>query len=225
MTISITSLSKYSWFKIETGSMFIHIDPGYAGYFRTQRIPESELKDKADLVLVTHFHKDHLQAEALSKIRGPDTIILAPKRCAERIEGSYKIVKPGDKIKIGDINIRVIDAYNTLEGNSTRKLHHKRDGVGYLLEIEGKTVYHAGDTDFIPEMKHLGLVDVALLPIGGTFTMDITEALEAALTINSRIVIPMHISKADPAEFKKKLKSKSDIHALTLKIGEIYNLK
>jgi len=81
----------------------------------------------------------------------------------------------------------------------------------FLLEIAGKTIYHAGDTDFIPEMKLLGKVDVAMLPIGGKFTMDINEAVEATIAINPKFVIPMHYLKNDPEIFKEKIEVKSKV--------------
>jgi L-ascorbate metabolism protein UlaG (beta-lactamase superfamily) len=231
MTLSIKWLSKYSWFKIETENKVIHIDPGYAGYLKNQGIPVSEFKDKADLVLVTHFHKDHLQPEALSKIRKSKTIILAPEKCSDRIIGDFQIVKPGDELKIDDVTVKVVNAYNTPEGNSTRKLHHKGDSVGYLITIDSHKFYHAGDTDFIPEMHGFGEVDVALLPIGGIFTMDIDEAVKAANIIKPKIIIPMHRRDADPNQFKEKVEinsdklNKSTINVLPLGIGEIYQLK
>jgi len=228
MSLSFQRLSKYSWFKIKTKDKTIHIDPGYAGYFRTQGIPISEFREKADLILVTHFHKDHCQPLALSKIRDADTLAVAPERCIERIGdniSNIRVIKPGDEITFDDIRIKIVDAYNTKEGSSTRKVHHKGDGVGYFITIEGKTIYHAGDTDFIPEMKELGNVDVAILPIGGIFTMDIDEAVEATLAIKPKIVIPMHIKKSNPKEFKKKVESKSNIEVVPLKIGEVYHLK
>ena len=207
----------------------MHIDPGYAGYFRTQGIPTTEFKDKADIIFVTHFHKDHCQPLALSKISNADTIAVAPERCIEGISdniSNIRVIKPGDEVTFGDIRIKIVDAYNTKEGYSTRKVHHKGDGVGYLVTIEGKTIYHAGDTDFIPGMKELGKVDLALLPIEGTFTMDVDEAVEAALVINLKVVIPMHSKKkGSPKEFKKKLEAKSDIEVVVLNVtqtGEYY---
>jgi L-ascorbate metabolism protein UlaG (beta-lactamase superfamily) len=83
---------------------------------------------------------------------------------------------------------------------------------------------HAGDTDFIPEMKQIGPIDMALLPIGGTYTMDINDAVEAAMAINPAAVIPMHYLNADPREFKNKLKSHTAINVLSLQIGEAYRL-
>jgi L-ascorbate metabolism protein UlaG (beta-lactamase superfamily) len=86
--------------------------------------------------------------------------------------------------------------------------------------VEGKTIYHAGDTDFISEMRQLGHVDVALLPVGGTYTMDIVDATEAALVINPKIVIPMHTQGIDASEFKKKVESGSNIRVVVLREGE-----
>ena len=133
-----------------------------------------ELNDKADIVLVSHHHKDHPQPEALARIIKPDSLVIAPGSCKGRIKGDkVRFIKPGDAIKDGDIIITAVDAYNTQEGHSTRKVHHKGDFVGYLIQIKGMTIYFAGDTDVIPEMSGLGKVDLAFLPIGGTFVMDI----------------------------------------------------
>ncbi len=225
MVVSITKLSKSSWFKIKTINKVIHIDPGYIGYFKNQGIPEDELKEKADLILVTHFHKDHLQPEALDKIFSLDTLILAPQKCADRIEGDFKVIMPDDELNLKYIKIKVVDAYNTPDGNSTRKLHHKGENVGYLVTANDKTIYHAGDTDFIPEIKEFGEIDVALIPIGGIFTMDIPEAVEAVLAIKPNIVIPMHMRDADPDRFKKMVERKSDIKVVPLNIGGIFNIE
>ncbi|NYB53035.1 MAG: MBL fold metallo-hydrolase [Methanobacteriaceae archaeon] len=230
MSVSIKCLSKYSWFKIKANNKVIHIDPGYAGYLENQEIPKSELKERADIVLVTHHHMDHLQEEALSQIQKSDTTILAPEKCQDRIGGNFQKVKPGDELKIDGINVKVVNAYNTPEGNSTRKLHHKGDGVGYIFTFNSFTFYHAGDTDFIPEMNDFPQVDVALLPMGGVFTMDVDEAIKAALTINPQTIIPMHQKDADPEQFKKKIeqnqdKSESNMNVVILGMGESFQLE
>jgi L-ascorbate metabolism protein UlaG (beta-lactamase superfamily) len=224
MDIQITWLSRASWFKVKTKSKIIHIDPGYTGYFENQGIPIEELKDKADLIFVTHFHKDHLQPKAFEMISGNGTQVFAPQKCVERIRGKVNIVKPGDEFDVGGISIRAVNAYNTLEGNSTRKVHHKGDFVGYLVSLDGKTIYHAGDTDFIPEMKQLGKVDVAMLPIGGKFTMDVNEAVTATLAIEPRFVIPMHRSDADPNSFREKISARSKVKVVNLGVGEAFCL-
>lgn len=92
-----------------------------------------------------------------------------------------------------------------------------------MISVEGKTIYHAGDTDYIPEMKNLGKVDIAFLPIGSTFVMDIEEAVQATLTIKPIIAIPMHMSKANPDEFSKKVHEKSNIEVAIMKVGESFN--
>jgi len=165
-----------------------------------------------------------LQPKALEMICSEDTQIFAPKACVERINRKVNIVKPGDELEVGGIKIKTVNAYNTPEGNSTRKVHHMGDFVGYLLSIEGKTIYHAGDTDFIPEMKQLGKVDVAMLPIGGKFTMDVNEAVAATLAINPRFVIPMHRSNADLNIFQEKVETGSEVKVVNLNLGGVFVL-
>jgi L-ascorbate metabolism protein UlaG (beta-lactamase superfamily) len=91
--------------------------------------------------------------------------------------------------------------------------------------IADKTIYHAGDTDLIPEMRKLGRLDVALLPIGGKFTMDRGEAVAAAIAINPRIVIPMHRFETDPRKLTDELETRSNIKSIPLDIGEICSLE
>lgn len=222
MVVSITKLSRSSWFKIKAKNNIIHIDPGYIGNFENQGIPEGELDEKADLILITHFHKDHLQKEALDKIYSPDTVILAPQTLENGING--KEIKPNEELKFNDIKIKAVDAYNTPEGSSTKKFHKKGENVGYILSVDNKIIYHAGDTDFIPEMKEFRDIDLFLIPIGGTFTMDIKESVEAVLAIKPKIAVPMHMKKANPEEFKKMVEERSNIKVKLLEIGETYKL-
>ena len=99
--------------------------------------------------------------------------------------------------------------------------HPKGYGVGYVITIEGKTIYHAGDTDFIPEMRNLGQVDVALLPTGNKYTMDNLEAAEAAVMINPEIVLSMHRWDTNPEEFREKVEANSAIKVVILQEGEV----
>lgn len=220
MNIRIARISRSSWFKINTESKIIHIDPGYAGYFENQGIPIYELEEKSDIILVTHDHKDHLQPKALELIYSHETQLFAPAKCVKNIKERVTIVKPGDEFELDGITIKPVHAYNTPEGNSTRKVHHKGDFVGYLLSVAGKIIYHAGDTDLIPEMEQLGMVDVALLPIGGKFTMDIDEAVKAVEVIKPKIVIPMHCSTANPSLYKEKLNVRWKVNVEILQVGE-----
>jgi len=93
-----------------------------------------------------------------------------------------------------------------------------------LITVEGKTIYHAGDTDFTPEMKELGKVDVALLPTGDKYTMDNAEAAEAAIAINPNFVIPMHRWDTDPQKFKEIVEGKSKVKVVLLNEGEEFQI-
>ncbi|HOJ45573.1 MAG TPA: MBL fold metallo-hydrolase [Bacilli bacterium] len=192
MPITITRLSRSSWFKIQTDSLTIHIDPGYGGLFENQAIPKEALKHKADIVLISHGHKDHIREEALAIIYDENTLVLCPDGTFETNEFSCQVVAPGQTIQHQGVSITAIDAYNTPDGRSTKKFHPKGFGVGYIIRIGTFSLYHGGDTDVIPEMKEAQGVDVAMLPIGGTYTMELIEALEALAMIKPKIFIPMH---------------------------------
>jgi L-ascorbate metabolism protein UlaG (beta-lactamase superfamily) len=96
--------------------------------------------------------------------------------------------------------------------------------VGYLIRAEGKTIYHAGDTDFIPEMWSLKNIDLALLPTGDKYTMDNAEAAEAAIAIKPKTAMAMHTWETDREEFKKKVEAKSGTKVMLLQEGEEYRL-
>ncbi len=184
-----------------------------------------EKLEKGDLILITHAHKDHVKDVTLNRLKRKNTLVFGPKRCLMKVSEDIKEIEPGEEIDFGGIKIKAVDAYNTEKGKSTKKVHYKGGGVGYLITIEEKTIYHAGDTDLIPEMERLGVVDVALLPIGGTYTMDISEAVKATKAIQPKVVIPMHRLKADPLVFKKRVEAKTDTRIEGLAIGEVFHLK
>ena len=120
-------------------------------------------------------------------------------------------------------HIKAVEAYNVKRFRSPgNPFHPKGSGVGYLITMESKTIYHAGDTDFIPEMKQLEdvNVDVALLPSGDTYTMDNIDAAEATLAIKPKIVVPMHRWSTNPEAFKKEVESKSNTKVILMQEGE-----
>ena len=132
-----------------------------------------------------------------------ETLILQecnPKNCCEEL----KIIKVGESKEIGDIKIKAVEAYNIKRRRSSGKLWHpKGSGIGFLLTLKGTTIYHAGDTDLIPEMQKLtGHQEklIALLPVGGRFTMTAEEAAEAAEIIKPSLAIPMHFGSIIGAE-------------------------
>jgi L-ascorbate metabolism protein UlaG (beta-lactamase superfamily) len=162
----------------------------------------------------------------VNRLRNEKTKILATRLCSKELGGNITTVKPGMEIEIDDIKIRTSEAYNVDGEKKSRLMHKKGIGVGYVITIESQTIYHAGDTDLIPEIENLGNIDVALLPIGGrNFTMDLSDAVEAAKKINPKIVIPMHRFETSAEKFKKMVESETSIRVVPLGIGEAYQLR
>jgi L-ascorbate metabolism protein UlaG (beta-lactamase superfamily) len=202
-------------FQIKAEGKIIYVDLEKSG----------EADEKADLILVTHSHTDHCDPDKIKNVQKEDTVIIAPEDCVSIIGGNVKTLRPGEETSVGNIRVKAVEAYNYKRFRSPEHpFHPKGFGVGYLIKVEGKTIYHAGDTDFIPEMRKVGLVDVVLLPSGGTYTMDNAEAAEAAIAINPKIVIPMHRWDTNPEEFKKKVEANSNIKVMVLQEGEEFQL-
>jgi len=215
MSISIKWIPYHSWFKIQIGDQIIHIDPAF---YKAYPGVESEFADKADFILITHAHHDHCDLKAIEKLKKSDTTIIAPISCKNKIIGEFDITEAGAEKTIMGINFKTVHAYNI-----GKNFHPKSFGVGYLISFNNKSIYHAGDTDFIPEMETLGKIDVALLPIGGTYTMDLMEAVDSLNVINPEIVIPMHQLEADPEKFKEIVESTTKSKVVILKQGEVFN--
>ncbi len=154
---------------------------------------------KADILLITHNHFDHLSEEDIKKIQNIKYAI-APKECEDTLNSmnlNVKIVKPNDTIKLDDISIEAVRAYNINKINpTTRKpFHPKEDNkVGYIVTINNIRIYHAGDTDNIEEMSNIN-TDIALLPVSGTYVMTAEEAAEAIKRIKPKLAIPMHYGR------------------------------
>jgi L-ascorbate metabolism protein UlaG (beta-lactamase superfamily) len=127
------------------------------------------------------------------------------------LTGKVQIVRPGNKIIVGGIEIEVVPSYNT-----NKKFHPKPNGwVGFIFKVKGQRIYLAGDTDYIPEMKNFK-ADIALLPVSGTYVMTAEEAVKAALDIKPKIAIPMHFgsivgSQNDADRFSAGLKGKIEV--------------
>jgi len=201
-------------FLIKASGKNFYIDP-YAG----------EYLEKADVILITHSHRDHCDSDKVKVVRRADTLIVTSPDCARELTGNVVSMSPGDKSEIHGVKVEAIEAYNYKRFRSPGvPFHPKGLGVGYLITLEGKTIYHAGDTDFIPEMKGLKNIDLALLPIGGTYTMDLEEAVEVAIAINSRMVIPIHRRNVNVEEFKKKVEVKSSVKVLAIVEGDEVDL-
>jgi len=207
-------------FQISAAEKVIYIDPRYMSSFTSEIGPYFEHLDKADIILITHHHADHCYPASFKKMLTANTKIIAPELCGKKLGGNFKNIKAGEDIRIDEIRIRAVEAYNIERRRPSGELWHvKGEGVGYLVTIDEKTIYHAGDTECIPEMENLGDVDVALLPIDGTYTMNIEEAITAVKTIEPKVVIPMHNREADLKEFRAKCEAKAGAGVVPLKRG------
>ncbi|HII72666.1 TPA: MBL fold metallo-hydrolase [Candidatus Woesearchaeota archaeon] len=165
--------------------------------------------ESADIILVTHSHHDHLSIEDLKRISTPSTVILAPADCQSKFQGKFdfrdsRIMNPGAKVTMGNIHVEAIPAYNT-----DKQFHPKgNEWVGYIIDMNSKRIYHAGDSDAIPEMNKLHKIDVALVPVSGTYVMTADEAAKAVNAFEPKLAIPMHYGaivgkESDAQRFKE----------------------
>ncbi len=188
-------------FRIEGDGQVIYTDP-----WQIAGGPE------ADLILITHDHSDHCSPEDVAKIRTKDTVIVTIEAAMVKLSGpgEVKTVKPGDEVTIKGIPISAVPAYNVNKFLSPGEPFHPRDSghAGFIFSVDGQRIYHAGDTDLIPEMETVD-TDIALLPVSGIYVMTADEAAEAAGIIKPQIAIPMHVGRGigtlkDADHFKEK---------------------
>jgi L-ascorbate metabolism protein UlaG (beta-lactamase superfamily) len=172
-------------FSIEAEKLVIYIDP--------YRLPVGDLP-KADLILITHHHGDHCSPEDVVRIQTDETIIVTVADAATMLSGQVIQVRPNETIQAKGITVQAVPAYNTNKFRSPGNPFHPQHQnlVGFILTLEGLRVYHAGDSDHIPEMAQTN-ADIALLPVSGTYVMTAEEAAQAAADIHPQIAIPMHV--------------------------------
>jgi len=176
MAVKIQWLGHAS-FKIVDGGTVIYIDPWQL----------SKAEHDATLILVSHTHYDHYSAEDVAKATGPDSELIGP-RDVIIAEGNGRIIKPGQIIELGAVKVTAVASYNP-----NKQFHPKANNwLGFVVEIEGTRIYYAGDTDITDEMKDLTNIDVALLPVGGTYTMGVEEAVTAVEHMKPKRAIPCH---------------------------------
>lgn len=204
--LKINDNTKLNWlghagFKINHKNLIIYIDP--------YQLEDSE---KADIILITHSHYDHCSISDIQKILKNDTVIVAPVDCTSKFAGKIEnknevISSPGKNFSLSNIKITAVPAYNV-----GKQFHPKENAwTGYIIDLNGVKIYHAGDTDLIPEMNGLD-VDIAILPVGGTYTMNAKEAAKACDMIKPKMfAIPMHYktivgSETNAYEFKQNAK-------------------
>ncbi len=187
----------HAGFMLETNGKRIFIDP-----FRIR-----EMKDHADLIFITHSHFDHLNLEDIKKVADQSTTFVAPDEAAAKL--NYKnvvAVKPEQKGEALGIKFETVSAYNT--DKEKLEFHpHANRWVGYVLNVEGKRIYHAGDTDLTEEMKKVS-TDLALIPVGGKYTMNLDEGLAATRSIKAKNFAPIHYKALLGKDGSEKLEKK-----------------
>ena len=185
------TLIGHATFRIETPGITIYTDP--------YKIPDNS--PPADFILVSHSHYDHCDPDDIEKIKKESTIIIASEEAKRKLKGDIQTVSQNDEITIQGLTIKTIPAYNI-----SKPYHPKGAGVGFIINTGQTTIYFAGDTDYTEEMQNLTGIDICLVPIGGTYTMDEKEASEFVNHIKPKVAIPMHygsITQGDPVEFKR----------------------
>jgi len=185
---------------IEYNNKVIHIDPW-------SKLADYKQLSKADIVLITHHHPDHLDATALNEIKKTNTVIVGTSKCKESFS-ELMPVKNGESAQFGEIYLYVVPAYNIIHQRPDHTPYHpKGEGNGYVLDIDSIRIYIAGDTENIPEMKSLKKIDIAFLPCNLPYTMTIDMFANAVNMIKPRIVYPYHYGETNLNELIEKLKT------------------
>ena len=176
---------------------------------------------KADLILITHQHRDHLDPAAVAKLSKKGTIIIANQAAAEQL-GKGRVMKNGDTAKVLGLKIESVPAYNIKHMRSPGvPFHPKGEGNGYVITFGDKSVYIAGDTENTPEMKALKNIDVAFLPMNLPYTMTPGMAADAAKGFKPKILYPYHFGETDTNRLVELLKGQTEIEVRIRPFGQV----
>lgn len=150
---------------------------------------------KADFILVTHEHGDHLDAEAIEALTKEGTRLIMNQTSCDQL-GRGEAMANGEQLQLTEkILLEAVPAYNNTPGRE--RFHPKGNGNGYVLTIDGLRIYIAGDTEDIPELAELKDIDVAFLPVNQPYTMTVDQCVNAAKTIQPKVLIPYHFGETD----------------------------
>lgn len=186
------------------GGKVIHVDPW-------SKMADYTNLPKADIILLTHHHRDHLDAKALDSLRTEKTMVVLTKTCARQIEGGI-VMNNGDVKTVQGLKIEAVPAYNIVHMRSKETpFHPKGIGNGYVIAFGDKRVYVAGDTENVPEMKGLREIDIAFLPMNLPYTMTPEMVADAAKAFKPRILYPYHYGKTDTSKLVDLLKDTGEI--------------
>ncbi len=194
------------------GGQTVHVDP-YGAVADYAALP------KADLVLVTHEHSDHLDPAALKTIIKPDTVIVAAKACTARLPGAV-ILANGETRTVLGLAVETVPAYNIAHKRPDGDpFHPKGAGNGYVITFGDKRIYIAGDTENTPEMKALAAIDVAFLPMNLPYTMSPDEVADAARAFRPGVLYPYHYGDTDASRLVKLLQGEKTIEVRVRKLS------
>jgi L-ascorbate metabolism protein UlaG (beta-lactamase superfamily) len=189
---------------LKFGGKVIHVDP-YSKLADYARLP------KADLVLITHEHQDHLDPVALRLVTTPKTVMVLTEKCAEKLPGGI-VMKNGDVRTVEGITVEAVPAYNIVHKRDNGQPYHPKGvGNGYVLTFADKRLYIAGDTENVPEMGRLKRIDIAFLPMNLPYTMTPEMVAAAARSFRPKVLYPYHYGETDPARIVALLKESRDI--------------
>lgn len=203
--------------KLKNEGLTIYIDPW-------NDVMSNEYED-ADIIVSTHDHFDHFDPDLIDELSKEDTVVILTEESKDEAPKDLetKVIAPGESVDVKGVRFEGVHAYNVDKfRNENEPFHPKGFCTGIILDLEGTRFYHASDTDPIDEMEALENIDIAFLPVGGYYTMNQEEAVDAVKKFNPRKVVPIHFgtvenTSADPERFKEEVEEETDSEVIVLR--------